>query len=150
MVCLATVHYSFIHELLVSRPKFCTTHGRAGAVRQSDGLARLLTEAGLLVPLTAYSRWRAGTLQLGGRPYRSLCGSCRGYPLKSRQGWIWIDLPPTFDGLRLHVCLGRFQDFTSLDERFIYGEDICLGVLKKLYQQDFIKSTKQGFIKPTK
>ena len=43
-------------ELLVSRPKFCTTHGRAGAVRQSDGLARLLTEAGLLVPLTAFSR----------------------------------------------------------------------------------------------
>ena len=59
-------------------------------------------------------------------------------------------LPPTFDGLRLHICLGRFQDFTSLDERFIYGEDICLGVLKKLYQQDFIKSTKQGFLKPTK
>ena len=59
-------------------------------------------------------------------------------------------LPPTFDGLGLHICLGRFQDFTGLDEKFIYGEDICLGVLKKLYQQDFIKSTKQGFIKPTK
>ena len=47
-----------------------------------------------------------------------------------------------FDGLRLHVCLGRFQDFTGLDEKFIYGEELFIGVLKKFYQQGFIKPTK--------
>ena len=36
------------------------------------------------------------------------------------------DLPPTFDGIRLHVCLGRFQDFTGLDEKFIYGDKIVV------------------------
>ena len=78
-----------------------------------------------------------------GLPRGSLCGSCRGYSLRSKQGWTWIDLPPTFDGLRLHFCLGRFQDFTGLDEKFIYGEeDSCLGVLKKLHKQAFIKATK--------
>ena len=148
MVCLATVHYSFIHELLVSRPKFCTILAVLAGHMRSWVSYCLVAPAGLLAYL-ACRQGRDFTARRPALPW-SLCGSCRGYPLKSRQGWIWIDLPPTFDGLRLHVCLGRFQDFTSLDERFIYGEDICLGVLKKLYQQDFIKSTKQGFLKPTK
>ena len=48
------------------------TCGRAGAVRQSDGLARLLTEAGLLVPLTAFPSVR---LEL----YSSAAGLARVY-----------------------------------------------------------------------